>query len=314
LKTIAICSPSFCKNEILRALALKTAAPHHKVIFSTKATELQGDDLRQFLSTADFALIGKEYITRDLLIQVPHLKAIAKYGVGLDSIDLTACKELGVRVYCQAGVNADSVAEYTVGLMLATFRNIARSDRKFHQGVWWKDGGIQLSGKTIGIVGFGAIGSKVAKLLKAFSCSILVTEVDEQKHDSIRANQFKIVSLDDLLMLSDVVSLHVPLIPTTARLLDANRLSLMKPKSILINTSRGKIVDENALKIALRNGKLAGAGLDVFEEEPASDPELFKIETLVATAHMAGNSEEAILSMGRAAIDGMQEFLFNGIH
>jgi D-3-phosphoglycerate dehydrogenase len=198
--------------------------------------------------------------------------------------------------------------------MLAVFRNIARSDRLFHQGVWWKNGGFQLTGKKIGIIGFGAVGSRVATLLKAFRCSILVNEIDIQKDSAIRSANFEKTSLEDLLKTCDAVSLHVPLSPFTFHLLDSTKLALLKPGAILINTSRGKVLDQNALKVALMGGKLAGAGLDVFEEEPVRDSELFKIDNLVATAHMAGNCEEAVYAMGRAAIDGAREFLFNRRH
>lgn len=314
MKLVAVCSPSFCKSAPLRTLALKTVHPHHRIVFADSEHELEGDALLKFLGEADLAIIGKESITADILSKLPHLKAIAKYGVGLDNLDLDACKKSGVRVYFQTGVNADSAAEHTVGLMLAVFRNIARSDRFFHQGVWWKNGGIQLTGKKIGIVGFGSVGSRVATLLKAFRCSILVNEIDTQKENAIRASNFEIASLETLLSSCDAVSLHVPLTTLTHHLIDAKKLTLMKPHSILINSSRGKVVEETALKNALNSGHLAGAGLDVFEEEPVRDSELFKIETLVATAHMAGNSEEAVFAMGRAAIDGTREFLFNRQH
>lgn len=314
MKLLAVCSPSFCKSASLRTLVLKTVVPHHRVNFADSPQELEGEDLVKFIADADIAIIGRERITETVLSKLPKLKAISKYGVGLDNIDFDACKKCGIRVYFQEGVNADSVAEHTVGLMLSVFRNIGRSDRLFHQGVWWKNGGTQLSGKKVGIVGFGAIGSRVAALLKTFRCSLFVNEIDTQKENAIRASHFQNVSLDTLLSECDAVSLHIPFNAHTHHLFDAHKISLMKPHSILINTARGKVVDEKALKAALLSGHLGGAGLDVFEEEPVRDPELFKIETLVATAHMAGNSSEAVLAMGRAAIDGAREFLFNRRH
>lgn len=314
MQVLAISSPSFCKNPSLRSQVLQNIHPHHRVVFCESSEELQGDALIDFLSPADLAIVAKETFDFHTLSRLPKLKAISKYGVGLDNIDLEAAKKLGIRVYFQSGVNADSVAEHALGLMLAVSRNIARSDRLFHQGLWWKNGGMQLTAKKVGIVGFGAIGSRLATLLKAFRCSVLVNEIDPQKDNAIRAANFEKVSLDQLLSACDVISLHVPLTSLTRNMINAEKLALLKKNAILINTSRGKVVDQEALKKALIQGTLAGAGLDVFEEEPVCDPELFKIETLVATAHMAANSEEAVLAMGRAAIDGAREFLFNRRH
>ena len=313
-KLVAIATPSFCRNADVRSLALKVVHPNHQVIFADTEHELAGPELVRFLKNADVAIIGKEVVSSDILSQLPQLKAISKYGVGLDNLDLDACKKSGVRVYWQPGVNADSAAEHTVGLMLAVFRNIARSDRCFHQGIWWKNGGVQLTGKKIGIVGFGAVGSRVAALLKAFRCSIFVSEIDFQKDNAIRAAGFEKVPFEKLIQTCDGISLHVPLSTQTFHLIDTPQFLRMKKGAFLINTSRGRVVQQTALKTALTEGTIAGAGLDVFEEEPVQDPELFKIETLVASAHMAGNSEEAVLAMGRAAIDGVREFLFNRYH
>ncbi len=313
-KNIAVAAPSFCRNAQVRSLAIQAFHPNHKIVFADSHNELADNELVSFLKDADVAIIGKEFISAEILAQLPRLKAIAKYGVGLDSLDLKACKNAGVRIYWQAGVNADSAAEHAVGLMLSVFRNIARSDRKFHQGEWWKNGGVQLTGKKIGIVGFGAVGSRVAGLLKAFRCSILVCEIDTQKDQAIRVASCEKVSLKELLQNCDAVSLHVPLTPLTNKMIDTAQFEMMKPTAMLINTSRGQVVHQTALKTALQNETIAGAAIDVFEEEPAQDPELFSLEKLVATAHMAGNSEEAVLAMGRAAIDGVREFLFNRYH
>lgn len=311
---IAVCSPSFCQNEQVRSLAYQTFHPKYRLVFADLPTEMRPPQLVAFLQGANIAIIGKEQITRDLLAQIPGLQAISKYGVGLDNVDIEACKQFGVRVLWKAGVNADSAAEHTIGLMLSAIRNISRSDRLFHQGIWWKNGGNQLIGKKVGIIGFGAIGSRVASMLKAFRCSILVNEIDIQKDNAIRIGHHSKVSLDELIQESDIISLHVPLTTQTHHLIDAAKFKNMKPNAILINTSRGKVIDQAALKEALKNNIIQGAGLDVFETEPVLDPELFKLENLVATAHMAGNSQEAVLAMGKAAIDGVREFLLNRCH
>ncbi len=311
---IAVCSPSFCQNEQVRSLAYQTFHPKYRLVFADLPTEMQTPQLALFLQKANIAVIGKEQITRELLAQIPELQAISKYGVGLDNIDIEACKQFGVRILWKPGVNADSAAEYAIGLMLSTIRNISRSDRLFHEGIWWKNGGNQLSGKKIGIIGFGAIGSRVAAILKAFRCPILVNEIDIQKDNAIRIGHHTKVSLDELIQESDIISLHIPLTAQTHHLINAAKIKRMKPGAILINTSRGKVIDQAALKSALKDNIIRGAGLDVFEEEPVQDSELFKLENLVATAHMAGNSQEAVLAMGKAAIDGIREFLLNRCH
>lgn len=277
--------------------------------FHKGVDELTGANLLSFLQGADLAIIGKENITDTLLAQVPKLRAISKYGVGMDKIDLQACSKYGVTVLRREGVNADSVAEHTLALMLAVMRNIGQSDRRFHLGQWWKDGGRQLTGKCVGIVGFGHVGSRVAKLLQAFRCQILVNEIDEGKRASILAHGFELRELEPLIKDSDLLSLHVPLDPSTFHLINERNIRNFSPNAFLINTSRGQVVEQNALKLALQTGLLAGAGLDVFEEEPVQDPELSKLENLVATAHMAGNSLEAVLTMGEAAIDCLVDFL-----
>lgn len=308
IPTLAICSPSFCRNEKLRTSALATFSSTHRVKIHEGDEELTVPALALFLEEAEFAIVGKEKVTSSLLSQLPYLRAIAKYGVGMDNIDLNACAKTGVRVLWKEGVNADSVAEHTLALMLAVMRNIGRSDRHFHNGVWWKNGGRQLTGKTIGIVGYGHIGSRVANLLQAFRCRTLVNEIDDGKREVIRAQGFQRLDLDELIERSDIVSLHVPLDSSTHWLINERNLRNFSPQAVLVNTSRGKVVDQKALKLALQTKRLAGAGLDVFEEEPVTDPEFWNLDTLVATAHMAGNSLEAVLAMGQAAIACLADF------
>jgi D-3-phosphoglycerate dehydrogenase len=192
--------------------------------------------------------------------------------------------------------------------MLALCRNIAKGDRLLHRGLWVKDGGRQLTGKTVGIIGCGHIGTEVGKILKAFQCPLQLCDIIDltQKAEQLSA---KVVTLDQLLQESDFISLHVPLTPETLNLIGEAQLQLMKPTSYLINTSRGKVVDQHALKIALISGQIAGAGLDVFSKEPLVDPELYQLENLVLTPHSAGNSAEAVLAMGEAAIRGIQSLI-----
>ena len=168
---------------------------------------------------------------------------------------------------------------------------------------------MSLKEKHVGIVGYGAVGSLLPALLSPFQCSFSVCEIDPSKWGAIQQQSFELSSLEKLLKISDVISLHVPLTSTTKHMIAAPQFSMMKKTAILVNTSRGQVIDESALKKALRTNQILGAGLDVFAEEPVRDPELFSLEPLVATAHMAGNSREAVWDMGKAAIEGVQAYL-----
>lgn len=307
MPVVAVSSPSFAKSAELCEL-LAAACPKWSVqLLPAASQELKGEALRFFLREASVALIGKELITEELLRSLPRLRCISKYGVGLDNIDFAACARHGVQVFHQPGVNRTAVAEFTLGLMLAVLRNLAHAADLMRRGVWEKDGGTQLSGKTVGIIGCGAVGEQVARLLKAFSCPLLFCDIRDLKplcHE-LGAQQ---LPLGDLLARADVITVHVPLDSSTRSLISTEALSRCKPSSILINTSRGEVVEEQALRQALRQGRLAGAGLDVFQQEPYLDLGSWDEARVVGTPHIAGNAREAVLAMGKAAISGVAAY------
>ena len=298
---VAVCSRSFSRNPILRDELL---AQYKYVTFNDEGKQLEGEELIAFLKGHDMAITALETITADVLSRLPELKAIGKYGVGLDMIDLNAMNQFGVRLGWTGGVNKRSVAELVISSAISLLHRAHESHAEVRSGTWRQLLGRQLSGRTVGIVGCGHVGKDVAVLLRAFGCRILANDIKDFS-EFYRANAVTPVSLDNLLSESDVVTLHLPLDDSTRGMFNAERLSQMRKGACLINLARGGIIDEVALKQRLRDGFLAGAALDVFAEEPPLDMELIELPTLIATGHIGGSTEEAVLAMGRAAIAGL---------
>ncbi|NJD98462.1 hydroxyacid dehydrogenase [Thermococcus sp. LS1] len=254
---------------------------------------------------------SKPKVTRKVIEAAPKFKVIGRAGVGLDNIDLEAAKERGIKVVNSPAASSRSVAELTVALMFAVARKIAFADRKMREGVWAKKQcmGIELEGKTIGIVGFGRIGYNVAKIAKALGMNVLLYDPypNEERAKEVGG---KFVSLEELLKESDVVTLHVPLIDATYHLINEERLKLMKPTAIIINAARGAVIDTEALVKALEEGWIAGAGLDVFEEEPLPEGHpLTKFDNVVLTPHIGASTVEAQMRAGVQVAEQIVEIL-----
>jgi len=243
---------------------------------------------------------SKPKVTRKVIENAPNLKVIGRAGVGLDNIDLDAAKERSIEVVNSPGASSRSVAELAMALMFNVTRKIAFADRKMREGVWAKKQcmGFELEGKTLGIVGFGRIGYNIAKIAKAMGMNLLLYD-PYPNFERAKEVGGKFVELEELLKESDVVTLHVPLLDSTYHLINEERLKLMKPTAILINAARGPIIDTNALVKALREGWIAGAGLDVFEEEPLpAGHELTKLDNVVLTPHIGASTVEAQMRAG----------------
>lgn len=225
--------------------------------------------------------------TAEIIATAPRLKLIQKIGVGVNTIDLDAAKRRGIPVCNLPGTNARAVAELTLGLMLSVLRRIPAFDRGLRSGIWTdtglQDGVGELGGRTVGLVGFGAIPRILAPILSAMGCPVIYTA-----RNTVADDVASYRTLDRLLAEADVVSLHLPLVPETVQVIDSASFALMKPGAILINTGRGGLVDQAALVAALASGRIAGAGIDVFETEPppAGDP-LLDLHNVVVTPHVA---------------------------
>lgn len=269
------------------------------VVDARSPDPVETERIRELATNADGLIVGLERVDASVIAAAKHLKFIGKPGAGVDNIDIATATERGILVCNTAGSNAEAVADHTFGLILATLRHIVPLDATTRAGRGWQTypavvGG-ELWQKTIGIVGTGSIGRAVARRARGFDLGILGYDVAPDK-DFARDVGLTYVPMDELLQRSDVVTVHVPLLPQTRSLFDAKQFDRMKAGALFFNLSRGGVVDEEALTAALHTGHLAGAGLDVFESEPlpASSP-LTDLENVVLTPHVAGFSEEAVL-------------------
>jgi phosphoglycerate dehydrogenase-like enzyme len=299
---VAVCSRSFSRHPVLRA---ELEARHSSVTFNDDGLSMQGSELIAFLKGHEKIITSLERLDEALFTALPELKVVSKYGVGFDMVDLDAMARRGIKLGWTGGLNKRSVAELVIAFAIAALRHVAVCDREVRAGQWLRHVGRQLTGKTVGIIGCGHIGKDVAGLLKAFGCKVLANDIRDYA-EFYQTHGVKPVDLETLLADADVVTLHVPLDETTRNILSAQRLALMKPDAILINAARGGLVDEAALKAMLADGLLAGAAFDVFACEPPDDAELLALPNFLATPHIGGNAEEAVLAMGRAAIEGLE--------
>jgi len=299
---IVVTAQSFSRDAFLRAL-LEEKFPSS--VFNERRTAHTAETLQIALVDADAAIVGRDRIDESILSECNRLQVIAKYGVGLDNIDRKACSMNNVRVMWTPGVNRLSVAEQTLGFMLALRRNLFRSSVHLREGEWWKHGGGQLTATTVGIIGVGSIGKELVRLLKPFNCRILVNDIFDQT-EYYKEHQLIESDKDQLLTESDIVTIHTPLDDSTRHLINRTTLRTMKNSAVLINTARGGIVNEQALKEALANGVIAGAALDVYEKEPLTDGELYRLPNMICTPHIGGNSIEAVRAMGAAAIANLE--------
>jgi len=303
---VAVASKSFSRNSTLRAELAGRYVDHR---FNDTGAVLKGRALVDFLRGHDKAITGLDVLDEAVFAAVPELRVVSKYGVGLDMIDLDAAKRHGVSIRWTPGVNRDAVAELTIALMISIARSVSTLACEMRDGKWRQPGGRQLSSATVGIVGCGHVGQAVARLCRAFGSRVIAHDIRTYA-EAYRAVGIVAVPLDVLLSQSDFVSLHVPLDRTTRGMFGAPEFSRMQRSAFLINTSRGGVVDEDALKRALVDRRIAGAAFDVFATEPpdaGAARELLMLPNFMATPHIGGGTEEAVLAMGRAAIEGLDD-------
>lgn len=301
---VAVTSPSFSKHPDLIA---KMAIEFPDAKLNAEGLLFSKNELITYLNGYDAAIVGLDEIDEEVLNQLPNLKIIAKYGVGLNNIDLEACKRHDVKIGWTGGVNKTSVAEMVVGNALSLLRNIYQTSNLLTNGVWQKNGGEQLTGKTVGIIGMGFIGKELVKMLKPFNCKILVNDVINQS-DYYAENNLIESAKEEIFKNCDVITVHTPLTKETKHLINKEAFDLMKPNAIVINTARGGIVEENDLITALNNGVIKAAAIDVYEEEPPSNLNLLSLPNLICTPHIGGNAKEAVLAMGMSAISHLIDF------
>jgi D-3-phosphoglycerate dehydrogenase len=303
-RLIAVTSVAFSKEAYLRDRLLERFP---NSIFNPRGEMLSRQELKAFLSNAEGAIVGRDLVNEDLLRNCPRLKIVSKYGVGLDNVDRHGCRKYGIAIGWTGGVNRLSVAEQALCFMLALCRNLYQTSYLLKSGQWVTNGGWQLSGKTVGVIGVGHIGKELIRLLAPFNCRILVNDILDQRK-FYKANALVESPKETIFSESDIVTIHTPLTEETRDLVNHKSLSLMKNTAFLINTSRGAVVNQTDLKDALISKTIAGAALDVFEEEPPQDLEFLQLPNLFCTPHVGGNAIEAVRAMGLSALHHLEKF------
>ena len=288
----------------------------YKVILNETGNALAAKDLIDFLAKADKAIIGIEDMSADTLAQVPNLKVISKYGVGLNNIDLEYCKSQNIKLGFIPGVNKQSVAELALTLILISLRKIHTNHTEILNGEWPQEKGLELRGKKVGLLGFGNIGQTLAKLLSIFECEIsffdqrIFTENELLQicvSHSLQISNLKQKNLQNVLSESDIISIHLPLNDDTANIIDSQALESLQPSVVMVNTARGGIVQEEHLAKFLATNPDSFAAFDVFDEEPIKDKTLFNLDNFFGTSHRSSLTHEGINAMGMAAIAGLDD-------
>lgn len=274
-----------------------------EVIYNEKGRPLTADELVERMGNVDGFIAGLDDISREVILSGDRLQVIARYGVGVDNVDLDAADERGIRVTNTPGANSGSVAELAVAFMVSLARHLFPAARATREGRWPRLKGISLEDKTVGLFGFGDIGRETARRLAGFGCR--VTAYDIAPDEELAAELgVELLSREEVISSADFLSLHCSLVPATEGLVDEDFLAKMKPGAFLINTARGEMVDEEALLKALTGGRLAGAGLDVFAVQPP-DPgnPLLRQETVLTTPHLGAHTDKATCNMGWGAVE-----------
>ena len=313
IDTVAVASRSFSKND---DLVKNLQSKYSSVILNNFGKTLQGDELVNFLMPATKAIIGIEELTEPVLAKLTKLKVISKYGVGLNNLDLKLLKKRNIRLGFTPGVNKQSVAELTLTLILIGLKKIQDNNIDIMNGNWSQEKGSELYGKNIGLLGFGNIGQKLVSLLQPFNCKI--SFFDEKKFSkedlsnissnlNFEPNLIKQMSLQQVLKESDILSIHLPLTASTENIISLDELNELRSNVCIINTARGGIVNEKDLYIFLSENPFSYAGFDVYKEEPAINNSLFKLRNFFGTSHRSSLTNEGILSMGMAAINGLDD-------
>lgn len=297
---VLVTPTSYAKNDAHLKSDLETQVG--EVIYNPTGKPLSSVELARLLPGVDGLIAGLDVIDETALQAADRLKVIARYGVGLDNVDLAATEAKGIVVTYTPGANAVSVAELTIGLLLSLARHIPEAASAARKGEWPRLTGLTLEGKTVGLLGLGAIGKQVARRLSGFDCRVLaydpVSDVEFAAQHAV-----SLLPLDEVLYEADFVSLHMPLLPETRGLVNADFIQKMKPGAYLINTARGELVDEAALVAAIKDKRLHGAALDVFSQEPPSpDNPLLSLPEVIVTPHCGSHTDGATDAMGWMAL------------
>ena len=279
-----------------------------EVITNPYGRLLTEEEVSELIQDVDGIIVGLDPLNASVLSKAKRLKAISKYGVGVNNIDLDYATQRGIQVANTPGANSLAVAELVIGLMFAVSRRICVSDRNIREGKWQQYPGLQVKGKVMGLIGTGQIGRHTGELARGLGMDVICYDLypNQEWAASIGA---RYVPLQEIITGADFISIHVPLTDDTYHLISREELDQMKSSAVIINTARGGIVDEQALSEALQEGKIAGAGLDVFESEPLTASTLLELDNVVLTSHIGAHTRESVENMGRWAAANLLQIL-----
>ncbi|MFA4955748.1 MAG: phosphoglycerate dehydrogenase [Candidatus Methanoperedens sp.] len=302
---ILISSDSF--GKINRDSIIIIEAAGFEPVLNPYGRKLEFGEFVKLIKDAVGLIAGTEKITSELLENAPMLKVISRYGVGIDNIDMKATKKLGIIVRNTPDAPSQAVAELSLALILNLCRRVSEADRNIKNNNWSPLIGSLLSGKTLGIIGLGRIGRKLVKLIQPFNMKIYAYD-PYPDHEFVSSNNIMLASLDVVMSESDIISLHVPLSDNTYHMIGKKELSLMKKGGVIINTSRGGLIDEEALVIALKNDSIKGAAIDTFEKEPYNGA-LTGFNNVILTSHMGSSAIETRKQMELETVNNLLEAL-----
>lgn len=285
-------------NEFRHITDIQIERPFHELAFDE-------EKMVELVPGQDAVIVGTDKMTSRVISKADRLKFITKHGVGVDNVDIQAASEAGILVTNMPGINDRAVADMTMGLILALSRGICQANMQIKNHDWSKLLGNDVWGKVLGIVGTGNIGKEVIKRAQGFDMQIAAYDVFPDKESSSRLG-FEYMELDELITSSDIISIHAPFLPETKDLITAQEFARMKPDAILINTSRGGIVNETDLLDALSDKTIAGAAIDVYQKSFPDNPKVYELENLVVTPHIAAYTFETLESMDMMLLEAYQ--------
>jgi D-3-phosphoglycerate dehydrogenase len=305
MKKVLISTRSFGEFDSAPLERLKKAG--FEIVLNPYGRSLRPEESIRLLRDAVGLIAGTEPLNEEVLGKATSLKVISRCGSGLDNVDLEAAKKFGIKVFNTPDAPTEAVAELTLCLILVLYRRIKEADKIIYAGKWERKIGHLLYGKRLGIIGLGRVGKRLVELTAPFKIEVLAYE-NRPDNEFVRNYNIRCLSLEEVLSQADIVSIHLPYSKEMHHFIGKEELTLMKHEAVLVNTSRGGLVDEEALKVTLEEGRIAGAALDVFEEEPYNGP-LRNFDNVILTAHMGSSTKETRIQMEMEAVDNLLEGL-----
>ena len=301
---VLITPPSFARTDDAPYKLLE----NHGVEYVKNKTDIPftAEEMTKHIADCDGVILGVDPCGRDVLSAAARLKVISRFGVGIDNIDTEYCQAQDIAVYRTVGVNSDAVADCAFTLIMAGARKIIELDKDVKAGRWYEAETFEVCRKTLGLIGFGDIGSKVAKRAAGFDMKVIAYDVIKNEEMAKRYGVEYVNGIEEVLKNADFISLHLPSIPETYHLIGKKELSLMKPNAVIVNTARGGIIDEAALTEALKHHKILGAGLDVFENEPVpANSRLKQLDNAILLPHCSADTFETTRKVSQTAAENV---------